>query len=141
MTMASNVQLKHQFFGGDRKFYFYEGSVDVKGGVISLPVSHPEWVQRAYTMGYRADPDGGKVLSWNEVVTRMTQEDSSEEHDEDTDSGRQPDADNRLREGESDSSRYDDDGGAPSFVRRRSRVDGHDEGSTAGSDEVPTDEG
>lgn len=136
MTMADNVQLRHQFFHGDRMFYFYDGHAQVKGGVISLPVSRPQWVQRAYIMGYRTDPNNDKVLSWDEVVTRMTPNDSSEEQDEHTNGGRQPDVDNGIRESTEDSSRLDDDGGAQGFIRRRSRVASDAEGSTAGGDEV-----
>lgn len=51
-----------------QKFYFYDGEVDIKDGIVEIPADRPEWVQRAYIMGYRFDPATEEVLTLAEAL-------------------------------------------------------------------------
>ena len=49
-------------------FYFYDGETPIKDGVVEIPVDRPEWVQRAYIMGYRHDPVTEEVITLDEAL-------------------------------------------------------------------------
>lgn len=135
--MADTVRLMHTHMRGDRKFYFYEGETDVEGGVISLPTNRPEWIRRAWVMGWRLNPETGATVSVADALAgnieaAKTAEDSSKEQDENSDSGRQSGPDNGVREGEQPSVE-DSTGEEPSGrVRRRSRESRRSEGNVTG---------
>lgn len=87
-------------------FYFYDGEVPIKDGVVEIPVDHPEWVQRAYIMGYRHDPVTEEVLTLDEalaggrVAVAPAEPESTESAGEDvegTDVGGQPVGDDGVR--------------------------------------------
>lgn len=56
--MAGNVRLKHTTHEADKTLYFYEGEADVKKGVVSIPKDRPEWIRRAWVLGYRNNTKG-----------------------------------------------------------------------------------
>lgn len=94
------------------RFYFYDGEVPIKDGIVEIPLDRPEWVQRAYIMGYRHDPVSEEVLTLAEAlsgtratpVTEETQATESTESAGDdvegSDAGGQPVGEDRVREGE-----------------------------------------
>lgn len=82
-------------------FYFYDGETETKDGIIELPLDHPEWIQRAWVMGYRLNPDTEETVLLADALVAQTTDDSSEEQDESSDNGRQPDGDNGVRESQS----------------------------------------
>lgn len=99
------------------RFYFYDGEVPIKDGIVEIPVGRPEWIQRAYIMGYRNDPETEAVITLAEALNGGVKENDStpeakpestesagEKPDEGSDSGRQPAGDDRVREGQPDSS-------------------------------------
>lgn len=94
-------------------FYFYDGEVPIKDGIVEIPLSHPEWVQRAYIMGYRYDPVTEEVLTLDEALAggraaavAPAEPESTESAGEDvegTDVGGQPVGDDGVRESEPES--------------------------------------
>lgn len=50
------------------KFYFYDGEVAISDGIVEIPLDRPEWVQRAYIMGYRYDPVSEEILTLDEAL-------------------------------------------------------------------------
>lgn len=90
-------------------FYFYDGEVPIKDGIVEIPLDRPEWVQRAYIMGYRYDPVSEEILTLDEAlagaraVVAPVEPESTESAGEDvegTDAGRQPAGEDGLRESE-----------------------------------------
>lgn len=62
-TRPDTVSLKHTIWNtGIRTVYFYEGEAVARDGVITLPRSKPEWIQRAWVLGYQLDPKTGKSI-------------------------------------------------------------------------------
>jgi len=95
------------------RFYFYDGEVPIVKGVVEVPQDRPEWVQRAYIMGYRHDPETEEMLTLDEALaggkktpvpyaTAVEQEsaESTGETDEGTDGGGQPAGEDGVRESE-----------------------------------------
>lgn len=66
--MAKSVKLKHPILTGDKMLYFYEGEAPVKGGVVEITTDRPEWIQRAWMLGYRLDPRTNKSLELAEIL-------------------------------------------------------------------------
>lgn len=58
--MAANIRMKHTIHEADTTVYFYEGEVEAKEGVVSVPRDKPEWVRRAFILGYRLNPNTGE---------------------------------------------------------------------------------
>ena len=50
------------------RFYFYDGEVPIVDGIVEIPLDRPEWVQRAYIMGYRFDPVSEEILTLDEAL-------------------------------------------------------------------------
>ena len=46
---------------GNFTFYFYDGETEVRNGIIEIDSSRPEWVMRAWIMGFGLDPDGAPI--------------------------------------------------------------------------------
>lgn len=87
-------------------FYFYDGEVPIANGVVEIPVDRPEWVQRAYIMGYRHDPVTEEVLTLDEalaggrVPVAPAEPESTKSAGDDietVDAGRQPAGNNGVR--------------------------------------------
>lgn len=52
------VALKHTIWKeGERAVIFYEGELTAKDGVVEVPNDKPEWIRRAWVLGYRLDPE------------------------------------------------------------------------------------
>ena len=66
--MSNTVRLRHSIHSGNRMLYFYEGEAQVKEGVVELPLDRPEWIKRAWILGYQYDPESGKTLTLEELV-------------------------------------------------------------------------
>lgn len=91
-------------------FYFYDGETPIKDGIVEIPVDRPEWVQRAYIMGYRFDPETEEVLTLAEAIAggrkatvAPAEPESTESAGEDvegSDFGGLPAGDDGVREGE-----------------------------------------
>lgn len=54
----ANVRLKHIIHEADTVLYLYDGELEVKKGVVSIPKDRPEWIRRAWVLGYRLDSKG-----------------------------------------------------------------------------------
>ena len=63
--MAKNVRLKHSISSADEVLYFYDGELPVKQGVVSVPGDRPEWVRRAWIMGYDRDAKSGEYIPFD----------------------------------------------------------------------------
>lgn len=60
---AKGVSLKHTIWtDGEKTVYFYDGEVPAKDGVISIPGNRPEWIRRAWVLGYQLDPKTGEQV-------------------------------------------------------------------------------
>jgi len=100
-----NVKGREQLI---ERFYFYDGECAIKDGVVEIPLDRPEWVQRAYILGYRQDPDDEHVLTLAEALSggaeapAETQEsaESTGDTDEGSDVGGQSTGPDGLRESE-----------------------------------------
>lgn len=142
--MAEIVRLKHITRQNDWKFYFYNGMVPVKSGVIELPADNFTRVRRAWLMGFRLTEDGQpiSVNSFDEIVAKATVSDSSEEQSSEQKSssrGRQPRTSNRVRKGESRSSGDTEKRGPQGGVRSRSGELNDEPADDTGNDEVPAE--
>lgn len=110
------------------RFYFYDGEVPIENGIVEIPLDHPEWVQRAYIMGYRFDPVTEDVLTLDEALAggrvasapveqsaESAGETDGEEDDTNTDEGSDagglPGVGDGLRESEPEGPLGDDQGG------------------------------
>lgn len=106
--MADKLYLKHIYPNElpQQKFYFYEGEVDVRFGVIELPrdPAFQHWAQRAWMRGYRLDPETGREISRDELIASLSTESASsatqESANEGSDGGGQPTGEDGLRESE-----------------------------------------
>ena len=67
--MAKNISLKHTIWTeGEKTVYFYEGELTAKDGVVSVPADRPEWVRRAWVLGYRLDPKTGEQTKIEDLI-------------------------------------------------------------------------
>ncbi len=66
--MGNTVSLKHTVHTADRVLYFYDGEAEVKKGVVSVSLDRPEWVQRAWILGYQLDPKTDKPLALADIL-------------------------------------------------------------------------
>lgn len=91
------------------KFYFYDGEVAISDGIVEIPLDRPEWVQRAYIMGYRHDPVTEEALTLDEALSGVRvsfapaepeSTESAGEDNEGSDAGGQPAWEDGVREGE-----------------------------------------
>lgn len=66
------IRLKHQYKDTVplRTFYFYDGRTVVRNGVIEIPADKPSWLDRAFMVGYRLDPETGKPLELAAIRAR-----------------------------------------------------------------------
>lgn len=58
--MAANIRMQHTIHTADKVVYFYDGEVEAKEGIVSVPRNRPEWVRRAFVLGYRLNPNTGE---------------------------------------------------------------------------------
>jgi len=66
---VASVSLKHTILSdGERTVYFYDGESKSKDGVISIPSDKPEWIRRAWVLGYQLDPKTGEQVRLEELV-------------------------------------------------------------------------
>lgn len=79
--MASTIRLRHPIRKGDWMMYFYEGELKVRDSIIEVPAKRPEWVQRAWIMGFRTDVDGRPV---NDLAGHVKRELARDEEPEPT---------------------------------------------------------
>lgn len=113
--MADTILLKHQNKSNMpmRIQYFYDGRAVVRFGVIELPVEKSAWIDRAFMMGFRLDPETDRPLELadirrmanGQVVIAPEPEatesaESAGEDVEGTDIGGQPASDDGVRESE-----------------------------------------
>lgn len=67
--MAKTVALKHTVWSeGEKTVYFYDGELTAKDGVVKIPSDRPEWVRRAWVMGYSLDPKTGEHVRLEDLV-------------------------------------------------------------------------
>lgn len=60
---AKSIRLKHTIWNdGEKIVYFYDGELQAKDGVIVIPADRPEWVRRAWVLGYQLDPKTGRQV-------------------------------------------------------------------------------
>ena len=112
--MAETILLKHQNKSNMpmRIQYFYDGRAVVRFGVIELPVEKSAWIDRAFMMGFRLDPETDRPLELADirrmaagevVIVAPAEPESTESAGEDvegTDTGGQPSSDDGVRESE-----------------------------------------
>jgi hypothetical protein len=66
---AKNVSLKHTIHSAPEKtVYFYDGELIAKDGVIKIPADRPEWIRRAWVLGYRLDPKTGENTRIEDLI-------------------------------------------------------------------------
>lgn len=76
------VALKHTIWKeGTRTVHFYDGSLEATDGVVDVPSDKPAWVQRAWILGYRLDPETGENIPHADLLARIVDE-SAESADE-----------------------------------------------------------
>ena len=62
--MADTVRLRHTVRrDADSMMYYYDGEVAVKGGIIEIPATRRERIQRAWIMGFRATVEGRVIAN------------------------------------------------------------------------------
>lgn len=96
--MANTIFLKHLYPSNIplRTQYFYDGRAVVRYGTIELPVDRPAWLDRAFILGFRCDPDTGRAMELTEIRAlaeaelNATSTESAGEVDEGLDAGGQP---------------------------------------------------
>lgn len=78
--MARTIRLKHTLYTlPEYVEYFYDGQAVVKNGVIELPADNPTWLQRAWIVGYRLDPETGKeIADWRTLLVDESAESAGE---------------------------------------------------------------
>ena len=125
------VALRHVTLRNDQVFAFYDGVVQAKGGVLTLPAEREDWIRRAWVSGYSISPDDGRrITTWADLMAEVQKQNTesvesaeSEESDEDTGTGRQSEVEDGLRESEPESG-----DSAPKRRTRRSRNRSADDG-------------
>lgn len=66
---GGDIRLKHTIWSeGTKQVYFYEGELTAKDGVVSIPADRPEWVRRAWVLGYRLDPESGEPQRLEDLI-------------------------------------------------------------------------
>lgn len=104
--MAEVILIKHSLASNMpfRRMYFYDGETIVRFGVIELPVDKEHWMQRAFMLGFRYDPETGRLLELDEIkkMARAIKESAESAGDdvEGTDTGGLPAGEDGLRESE-----------------------------------------
>lgn len=74
--MAGTVKLKHTVWNeGEKTFYFYDGELVAHDGVLEIPADKPEWIKRAWIMGYRLDVKGKPIDSLDNLVSTEGEQD------------------------------------------------------------------
>src|SRR6478752_1356040 len=125
-----------------RVFHFYDGRAPVEGGVITIPANKPQWVQRAYIMGYNKNIDGSPTTvaealrGFSPVTVAASTESAGETNDEGLDAGGLPGDGDGVRSSEPEGPAGDDEGGDGSGVGIG--VAEGSEGDDAPGDAVPT---
>lgn len=93
--------------------HFYDGRAEVRFGVIEIPVNKPAWIERAFIMGFRLDPETDRPYDLGQiramaagqpvVATEPQAPESTESAGEDvegTDDGGQSPSEDGVRESE-----------------------------------------
>lgn len=104
--MATTIRMKHKFFAHDWTEYFYDGELKVTDGHIEVPVERPEWAQRLWILGFQEDFDGQPIEDIFAHMQREQARDAKEiDASEGADAGRQPDDQDGVRTGSTQSRR------------------------------------
>ena len=129
--MDKVVRLRHAVRQGDWMMYFYDGELPVENSILTIPANRPEWIQRAWIMGFRTTADGRVIADLAKHIRAETQPDeaatpatvtpevivvesaeSAEENtDEGPDRGGQPAGEDGVRSSEPDRGEGDAGGG------------------------------
>src|SRR5687768_17843391 len=72
------IRLRHAIRSGDFMFYAYDGELPVRDSIIEIPASRPEWVQRAWIMGFRLTAEGRVVANLDAEVRAQLSADAVE---------------------------------------------------------------
>jgi hypothetical protein len=70
----ADLAMKHRIYDIDSHVYFYDGSLPVKKGVITIPSGRWEWAANAYLRGYELDAETGKTLTPSEIHRRIRED-------------------------------------------------------------------
>lgn len=101
MTEKQQVSMQHIVRKhGNQMFFFYDGMLEAKDGLLTIPSDRPEWIRRAWVSGYRLTPDGRPLNTWPDVegeVRRQSAESTEENGVKDTGDRGQPKTGNRVR--------------------------------------------
>lgn len=125
-----------------RVFHFYDGRAPVEGGVITIPANKPQWVQRAYIMGFNRKVDGSPTTvaealgGFRPALVAVSAESTGETNDEGLDAGGLPGDGDGVRSSEPEGPVGDDEGGDGSSVGIG--VAEGSEGDDASGDPVPS---
>lgn len=69
--MATTITLQHTTRrDGEQTVYFYDGELTAKDGKLTIPTDRPEWVKRAFILGYRLYR-GKQIATWPEVAEKI----------------------------------------------------------------------
>lgn len=125
MAKGATISLQHIVRRhGNQMVFFYDGALEAKDGLLTLPVDRPEWIRRAWVSGYRLLPDGTLLNGWGEIeaeLSRLSTESANsaksteDKSVKDSGTGRQPAPRNGVRTTEQESS--------PSVPKSGSRSD------------------
>lgn len=108
----NTVKLKHAIARhGNKVVHFYDGMLIAYDGIIEVPVDREHWIKRLWMTGYNLTPSGERLWTWQQVLElaqgkptidepKPTKKKKKEDADEGADSGRQPVAEDGVRQGE-----------------------------------------
>ena len=136
--MAGIVRLKHITRKNNWLLYFYNGFANVRNGVVELPADNFTRIRRAWLLGFRLTEDGQPIKAnrYDDIVAQATVDSHEEQTSEArTNSGRQPRATDRVREGSTDSSGDSDGGGTQGVLPSGSGESEEAVSATAGDGE------
>jgi hypothetical protein len=69
MGKVAGVSLKHTIWDdGEKQVYFYDGELTAKDGVVTIPADKPEWIRRAWVLGYQLDPKTKKQTRLENLI-------------------------------------------------------------------------
>jgi hypothetical protein len=60
--------LQHTVYTVDGMFYFYDGELPMKAGVITVPNTRPDVIANAFKRGFQIDPKSGAPYSIEDLV-------------------------------------------------------------------------
>jgi hypothetical protein len=70
--MAATITLQHTTRReGEQTVYFYDGELTAKDGKLTIPTDRPDYVKRAWLLGYRLYR-GKEVATWPELEEKLS---------------------------------------------------------------------